>query len=226
MRIGNAVGMRTRFSLPNVADERQNTAGRLTTLPREFYARPVLDVAHDCIGMYLVSYIGGCEVVGRIVETEAYKGPEDRAAHSYGGRRTARTEVMFGEAGHAYVFMLYGMHYNFNVVTGTQGQPEAVLIRAVEPVTGRNHMAARRRLSESSGLLSNGPGKLCQAFGITKRHYGTDLTQGVIRLAFGPASQVNTSPRIGIDYAGEWADRPWRFYLPDNPHVSKARAKT
>lgn len=225
MGIGNAVGTRARFSLSNGAEQRETAAGRLTILPREFYARPVLQVARDCIGMYLMSYIGGCEVVGRIVETEAYDGPEDRAAHSYSGRRTPRTEVMFGPAGFAYVFMLYGIHYNFNLVTGNPGQPQAVLVRAVEPLTGRNHMAMRRSLSELSPLLSNGPGKLCQALGINKTHYGEDLTRGVIRLAYGPACEVNTSARVGIDYAGEWAHKPWRFYEANNPHVSKARTK-
>ncbi len=175
--------------------------------------------------MVLVSDIGGQRVSGRIVETEAYRGPEDRAAHSYGHRRTARTEVMFGPAGFAYVFLLYGMHHHLNFVTGAKDQPEAVLVRAVEPLTGRDVMSIRRGVAEESKHLCNGPGKLCQAFGITREHYGCDLTHGVIRLMRGPTARVETSPRIGIDYAGEWASVPWRFYESGNPHVSRAPRK-
>ena len=108
----------------------------LVRLSRSFYARPVLTVARECIGQLLVRRSGKHHLVGRIVEAEAYRGPEDRAAHSFGGRRTARTEVMFGAAGHAYMFLIYGLHWNFNIVTGNVGQPHAVLIRAVEPIAG------------------------------------------------------------------------------------------
>ncbi len=193
-------------------------------LPRSFYERDVLVVARECIGALLVATHGDQPLVGRIVETEAYRGPEDAAAHSYRGRRTRRTEVMFGPAGHAYVFMIYGLHYNFNLVTGQPGEPQAVLIRAVEPLLGSDHMANRRGLDDSDSVsLTNGPGKLCQAFGITLSHYGIDLTQRSLFLAAGPRASVSTSPRIGVDYAKEWAAKPWRFFETGNRYVSRAR---
>jgi DNA-3-methyladenine glycosylase len=161
--------------------------------------------------------------VGRIVEAEAYRGPEDRAAHSFGGRRTARTEVMFGPPGHAYVFLVYGLHWHFNVVTTASGAPHAVLIRAVEPLAGVELMAQRRGLSPSHRDLTNGPGKLCTAFGIDRAAYGADLTQQPLFLCDPGATRprVARSPRIGVDYAGEWAARLWRFYDRDSPHVSR-----
>jgi DNA-3-methyladenine glycosylase len=161
--------------------------------------------------------------MGRIVETEAYRGPEDRAAHSFGGRRTARTEVMFGPPGFAYVFFVYGMHYQFNVVTTRQGAPHAVLVRAVEPVLGIEHMARRRNLASTSRDLSNGPGKLCQAFAIDKRDNALDLCASELFLADGPRTQSASSPRIGIAYAGDWAKKPWRFFDPKSRYVSRAR---
>jgi DNA-3-methyladenine glycosylase len=161
---------------------------------------------------------------GRIVEAEAYRGPEDRAAHSFGGRRTRRTEVMFGPPGHAYVFLVYGLHWHFNLVTTARDLPHAVLIRAVEPVEGIDRMALRRGLGPSDPNLTNGPGKLCQAFGIDKHAYGVDLTSGPLFLSDGARSRVARSPRIGIDYAEVWADRPWRFYDPDSAYVSRRAA--
>jgi DNA-3-methyladenine glycosylase len=159
-------------------------------------------------------------VVGRIVEAEAYRGPEDRAAHSFGGRRTARTEVMFGAPGHAYLFFVYGMHWQFNLVTTRVGAPHAVLIRAVEPVEGLPLMAARRGLAEHRRELTNGPGKLCQAFGIDRACYGLDLTRGPLYLSAGPSSRVACSPRIGVGYAQTWAQKPWRFFDPSSRFVS------
>lgn len=194
----------------------------LVPLGREFYARPVLTVARNCVGKYLVSREADQLLVARIVEVEAYRGPEDRAAHSYGGRRTPRTEAMFGPPGHAYVFQLYGLHYNFNLVTGNAGEPHAVLIRAAEPLRGAALMAARRRgLSPDSVLLTNGPGKLCQAFAIGSAHYGRDLTTGPLFIADGPRPRrVAQAPRVGIDYAGSWARKPWRFFADESPYVS------
>ena len=162
-------------------------------------------------------------LVGRIVETEAYRGPEDRAAHSFGGRRTARTEVMFGPPGYAYVFFVYGMHYQFNIVTTREGDPHAVLVRGVEPVSGATWMAKRRKLPETSRELTNGPGKLCQAFGIDKRAYGLDLCKNPLFLADGPAAATQRSARIGVQYAEDWAKKPWRFFDPKSPYVSRAR---
>jgi DNA-3-methyladenine glycosylase len=189
-------------------------------LPRSFYARPVLVVAREVIGKILVHETKQGRVAGRIVEAEAYSGPEDRAAHSYGGRRTARTEAMFGPPGHAYVFFVYGMHWHFNLVTTAIGVPHAVLIRAVEPLEGLELMAARRGLAPTRRELTNGPGKLCSAFGIAREAYGADLTRGTLHLLDGPTPKVLRAPRIGVDYAGAWAKRPYRFYDPASGHLS------
>ena len=172
-------------------------------LPRSFYARPVLTVAREAVGKILVHEAPEGTVSGRIVEVEAYRGPEDRAAHSYGGRRTARTEAMFGAPGHAYVFFVYGMHFHLNLVTTREGAPEAVLLRAIEPLEGLELMAERRRIEQHRRELTNGPGKLCQAFAVDRSHYGVDLTQGSLYLLDGPSPKLETSPRIDIDYAGE-----------------------
>ena len=198
----------------------------LRPLPRSFYARPVLQVARDTIGKILVHESPQGRVSGRIVEAEAYRGPHDRAAHSFGGRRTARTEVMYGPPGHAYVFFVYGMHWHVNIVTTAIDAPEAVLIRAVEPVEGVELMARRRGLVPGRRELTNGPGKLCQAFAIDARLYGADLTGGVLYLTDGPKSKVARDKRVGVDYAGSWADKKWRFYDPDSRFVSTARAGT
>jgi DNA-3-methyladenine glycosylase len=193
-------------------------------LPREFYARPVLTVAREVIGKLLVHDTPQGLLVGRIVEAEAYRGPEDRAAHSWGGRRTERTEAMFGPPGFAYVFFVYGMHWHVNLVTTKAGAPHAVLLRAVEPLMGVRLMAQRRGLAETDVNLTNGPGKLCQAFGIDKRHYNADLTTGRLFLSEGsrPAKLVR-SARVGVDYAGSWAEKPWRFSEQGNRWVSRAR---
>jgi DNA-3-methyladenine glycosylase len=131
---------------------------------------------------------------------------------------------MFGEAGHAYVFSLYGIHCAFNVVTGQVDQPQAVLIRALEPLRGLEHMIERRKNLSPSLKLSDGPGKLCRAMGISLHHNGHDLTRGELFLADGPALPIQRSTRIGIDYAGKWALKPWRFFAAGNPHVSRFRA--
>jgi len=197
-------------------------------LPRSFYARPVLEVARDCIGCLLVREGAEGVVAGRIVEAEAYRGPEDRAAHSFGGRRTARTEAMFGEAGRVYVFFVYGMHWQLNLVTGGVGEPHAVLLRAVEPVLGLDLMAARRQMSAGRRELTNGPGKLCQAFAVGAGDYGLDLCgAGDLCLAEPPRpTKVARAPRVGVDYAGTWAARPWRYFEPGNPYVSRAPRAT
>jgi len=194
----------------------------MKSLPRSFYARPVLTVARETIGKILVHDTPEGRVAGRIVEAEAYRGPEDRAAHSYGGRRTARTEAMFGPPGHAYVFFVYGMHWHVNLVTTAVDAPHAVLIRAVEPLEGVELMAARRGLTVGARDLTNGPGKLCQAFAIGKASYGLDLCKGPLFLSPGAEPRVARSPRIGIDYAGDWAARPWRFFERASPWVSRA----
>jgi len=191
-------------------------------LPREFFARPVLKVAKECLGKLLVHEIGGATLVARIVEVEAYRGPLDRAAHSFGGRRTERTEVMFGQAGIAYVFFVYGMHCLFNVVTGKRNEPQAVLIRAAEPQYGQASMASRRGHPKDIRMLTNGPGRLCQAFGISRFHNGADLCRPPLYFAQGPAPRrIEQSPRIGVNYAGTWAERPWRWTDAESPFVSR-----
>jgi DNA-3-methyladenine glycosylase len=194
-------------------------------LPREFYTRSnVLMVARDLLGKLLVVPArDGRRVSGTIVEAEAYRGPKDRAAHSFGGRRTKRTEAMFGIGGTAYVFFVYGMYNQFNVVTNVPEAPHAVLIRALEPVEGIELMRKRRQRKPDHNL-TNGPGKLCIALGIDRRLNNADLLGKRVWLEDAkrvPRSQIMCGPRIGIDYAGEWVDKPWRFWIKDNPFVSR-----
>ena len=193
-------------------------------LPRDFYTRPsVLTVARELLGKLLVVPAGDTRVSGKIVEVEAYRGPHDRAAHSYGGRRTKRTEPMYGIGGTAYVFFVYGMYFQFNVVTNAAEIPHAVLIRAVEPVEGIELMRARRTVRTDRDL-TNGPGKLCIALNIDRRLDGVDLLGSDVWLEEGERiapSQIQRGPRIGIDYAEEWKEKPWRFWIKNNPFVSR-----
>lgn len=181
----------------------------------------MLDLAERMIGCLLVHDAPEGVAAGRIVECEAYRGPEDLAAHSAGGRRTARTEAMFGPPGRAYMFLLYGVHWAFNVVAGLEGEPHAVLVRAIEPVAGLDLMASRRGVAATRVTLTNGPGKLTSALGIGAAAYGADLRRAPLYLAAGaPPAAIGRSPRINIDYAGAWVDRPWRFYERGNRYVS------
>lgn len=195
-------------------------------LPREFYTRRnTLRIARELLGKRLVVPAhNGARVSGIIVETEAYQGPEDKASHAYGNRRTTRTETMFGIGGTAYVYFIYGMYYQFNVVTNTEAIPHAVLIRALEPDEGIKWMRQRRPLSNDRNL-TNGPGKLCQAMAIDRSYNRADLMGNVVWIEEGrervTASQIASGERIGIDYAMEYAAKPWRFWLKDNPYVSK-----
>ena len=195
----------------------------LAPLPRDFYARPVLEVARDAIGKIVVHASDEGVAAGRIVEAEAYRGPEDLAAHSARGRRTRRTEVMWGPPGHAYVFLLYGMHWAFNLVTTAEGAPHAVLVRAVEPLPPLELICRRRGMAAYRRELTNGPGKVCAALGLDGRHYGLDLCGPTLFLAEGVGTRkprIGRSPRINVDYAGAWAKRPWRFYERGNRFVS------
>ena len=194
-------------------------------LPREFYTRAnVVTVARDVLGKLLVvPSSSGKRVSGKIVEVEAYRGPQDRAAHSYGGRRTKRTEPMYGVGGTAYVFFVYGMYNQFNVVTNDLDHPHAVLIRALEPVEGIELMR-KRRPGQPDHNLTNGPGKLCIAMGIDRNLDAADLLGSKVWLEEGERisrSRIMAGPRIGIDYAEEWKDKPWRFWIKDNPFVSR-----
>jgi len=190
-------------------------------VPRAFYERPVLDVARDCIGKVLVHQTPEGVTAGRIVESEAYRGPEDLASHSSRGR-TLRTEAMFGPPGRAYMFLLYGISWAFNIVVAEEGVPHAVLIRALEPTMGVDLMAARRRRDAGARELTNGPGKLCMAMALDRRHYGAELCGDELYLLDGARGPVGRSPRINVDYAGTWAARPWRFYEKSNRYVSVA----
>jgi DNA-3-methyladenine glycosylase len=183
-------------------------------LNREFYSRETLLVARDLLGMHLIHSGPEGEQVGRIVETEAYKGPHDLAAHSARGRRTRRTEVMFGPPGHAYVYLIYGFWNCLNIVTAADGTPHAVLLRALEPVSGIAN-------------TTHGPGLLCRALHIDRSLNGTDLLGNTLWLekpARYRAPSVGRGPRIGVDYAGDWARKPWRFFYRNSPYVSTVTA--
>lgn len=188
-----------------------------------FFSGSAAEAAPLLLGKLLCHETREGLAAGMIVEAEAYCGPEDDAAHSFGGRRTARTEAMFGPPGRAYVFSLYGMHCCFNVVTGPEGCPQAVLIRALEPVEGLALMAARRGTADPLQLCS-GPGKLCQALAIGKGQYGLDLFGSELFLAeyrdFSP-EEILVSPRVNVDYALGYRDRLWRFFVKDSPFVSR-----
>jgi DNA-3-methyladenine glycosylase len=188
---------------------------------RDFFDRDVLTLARALVGCVLVHETAEGTVAGRIVETEAYRGPEDLAAHSARGRRTARVAAMWGPAGHAYVYFIYGMHWAFNVVAGGVDEPHAILVRALEPVVGRELMASRRGLAPDDRNLTSGPGKLCRAMAIDKQQYGAPLFEPPLYLSKGTRrAPLGRGPRVGIDYAGVWVERPWRFWERGNPWVS------
>jgi len=194
-------------------------------LPREFYTRKnVLTVARDLLGKLLVvPDKSGRRVSGKIVEVEAYRGPEDRASHAYGGRRTKRTETMYKMGGVAYVYFVYGMYNQFNVVTNTEDIPHAILVRGVEPVEGIEVMRERRH-SHKDRNLTNGPGKLCLAMGIDRQLDLADLLGDKVWLEEFEtvrASRISKGPRIGIDYAEDWVDIPWRFWIKGNEWISR-----
>ncbi len=196
-------------------------------LPRTFYDRPTLTVARELLGCVLVRTVGDRRIAGRIVETEAYTGPDDRASHSRHGR-TARNAVMFGPPGHAYVYFTYGMHWLLNVVTEAEGHGSAVLLRAVEPLEGLDLIAANRPGRRQSEWTS-GPAKLTRAFGIDGTFNGLDLTRpdGMLRILPGdplPEDSIHRGPRIGISYAPEpWRSQPWRFWIKGTPYASRPR---
>jgi DNA-3-methyladenine glycosylase len=175
-----------------------------------FYDRPTETVARELLGMLLAHQVQGALRVGRIVETEAYLGPHDLAAHSARGR-TARTEVMFGPPGYAYVYLIYGIHHCLNVVTGPAGHASAVLIRALEPI-------------QNIERNTRGPGLLCQAMGVDRSLYGHDLVSAdffIARPEREARFTIAERPRIGVDYAGEWAAKPLRFLIEGNAFVSR-----
>ena len=198
-------------------------------LPRRTYLQPTLRVARALLGKTLVHDTPEGRTAGRIVEVEAYRGPADRAAHSSGGRRTARNEVMYGPPGHAYVYFIYGMYFCMNVVCQPAGVPEAVLLRALEPLEGVALMRQRRALPDGpEWRLCRGPGALCRALAVTRAENGADLVRGALRIVDAPpvpAARVVRTPRIGVPYAGAHAALPWRFLVRDSPAVSGRRIR-
>jgi DNA-3-methyladenine glycosylase len=203
----------------------------VSRLPRSFYAQDPVTLARALLGQLLVRVIDGdTRLAGRIVETEAYLGVLDQAAHTFGGRRTPRNASMWGPAGHAYVYFIYGLHHCMNVVADGPDTPTAVLLRALEPVEGlaamRAHRATRGRPSRWRDTdLCSGPAKLAQALRLDRSLDGADLVRGetlfIERRPRVPTAQVVVTPRIGVAYAGPWAAEPLRFYVSGSPHVSR-----
>jgi DNA-3-methyladenine glycosylase len=195
-------------------------------LGRGFFSRPALVVARDILGRKLVRVSPEGITAGTVVEAEAYMGTEDPASHAFGGRRTKRNEVMWGPAGHAYIYPIYGMYLCFNVVCGQIGEPQGTFLRAVRPTEGIELMALRRRMHISGERdlrqLCSGPSKLCQAFGITREMNGLDVTGDVLFFTAGAdPGEVVATGRVGVDYAGPGREWPWRFAVKDDSFVSR-----
>lgn len=184
----------------------------------------VVEVARQMLGKILCTNINGQLTTGRIVETEAYSGRNDKACHANGHKKTKRNEIMFSAGGHAYIYLCYGIHHLFNVVTNVEGMADAVLIRAVEPMVGINVMLCRRGMPKVDRRLTAGPGTLSDAFGIKTHHYGTRLDGDMIWIeeaAVAENHQIVETTRIGVGYGGEDALKPWRFFIKENVWVSK-----
>ena len=200
----------------------------MSKLSVDFYQRDdVLTISREFLGKILCTQFNGLFTSGIIVETEAYRGVTDRASHAYGGRRTKRTEIMYSPGGTAYVYLCYGIHHLFNVVTNVKGIPNAVLIRAIQPLDGINIMLERRNLKNISSRLTAGPGILSQAMGITVKNSGQSLLDKQIWIENNSKQQNNniniiSNPRVGVQYAGKDALNPWRFLIAGNPWVSSA----
>ena len=198
----------------------------MTKLPYAYYQNPdVNSIARDLLGKILFTSIDGIVTAGVIVETEAYNGIEDKASHAYGGRFTNRTQTMYEEGGLSYVYLCYGIHHLFNVVTGPAGSPHAVLIRGLEPVTGLAHMLNRRSMANLKPNLTAGPGALARAMGIDKTFNAADLQGPTIwiedqGLSYS-ADEIVACPRVGVGYADDHALLPWRYYVKGNKFVSK-----
>jgi len=194
-------------------------------LSLSFYQRPdVVQIAKDLLGKILVTKWKGEITSGRIIETEAYAGATDNASHASGGRRTKRNEIMYADGGVAYVYLCYGIHHLFNVVTNIKENPHAVLIRALEPMKGIETMLKRTGKEKPDSTLTKGPGNVSKALGIFTKHSGNSLLGNEIFIAGDgfsyPANDIKASPRIGVEYAGKDAKLPFRFYVKENPFVS------
>jgi DNA-3-methyladenine glycosylase len=205
---------------PATADTGNPPAGPPIT-DRAWFDRSALAVATALLGCRLVHATADGVVAGRIVETEAYTGPEDLASHAAHGQ-TARNRTMFGAPGHLYVYLVYGIHHCVNVVCGPGAKPEAVLIRAVALEEGLELARARRGERAAAHRLASGPGNVARAFGIDRGLDGADLLAGPVTITDGlPAKRISRRPRVGVAYAGAWASRPYRFLVTDDPHVSR-----
>jgi DNA-3-methyladenine glycosylase len=195
-------------------------------LDKTYYSnQDVLFLAKDLLGKVLVTRVNGATTSGIITETEAYAGVGDKASHAYGGRRTNRTEIMYQQGGVSYVYLCYGIHYLFNVVTSLKDEPHAVLIRAVEPLTGKDIIEMRRNRSVDKASVSSGPGSVSKTLGIDLGLNSKDLTGNEIwvedhGLRYDD-SEIAATPRVGVDYAGDHALLPWRFFVKNNKYVSK-----
>lgn len=197
----------------------------MNKLDRSFYTRTdVVKIAKELIGKIICTQFDGAFTAARIVETEAYAGIHDRASHARGGLRSQRTEIMYAIGGTAYVYLCYGIHHLFNVVTNVQDVPHAVLIRAAEPITGIEHMLLRTGKKKADHTLTRGPGNVSKALGIFTYHTGADLSGNDVYIASDnytiTAKDIVTTARIGVDYAGTDALLPYRFLLKGNPYVS------
>jgi DNA-3-methyladenine glycosylase len=195
-------------------------------LSPSFYQRPTLEVAQNLLGKILVRRLNGKDLAGKIVETEAYIGPEDLACHASKGK-TPRTSIMFENGGCAYVYMIYGFYFCLNAVTEPAGYPAAVLIRAVEPLEQISTMRRLRRNPARDSDIASGPGKLCMAMGIDKSLNGASLAGDTIWIEDRKVTvdEIEAGPRVGVDYAGAYKDKPWRFFVRGNPHVSRVKFK-
>ncbi|MEX0966333.1 MAG: DNA-3-methyladenine glycosylase [Bacteroidia bacterium] len=199
----------------------------LPPLPTDFYLREdVVQVSKDLLGKILCTRFDGKLTTGKIVETEAYAGKIDRASHAWNGRLTNRTRIMYAEGGVAYVYLCYGIHHLFNIVTNREGVPHAVLVRAVDPLAGISVMLQRRSKEKLETTLTSGPGALSQALGINRSHTGISLRSSELWIAEGETiieNQIISSARVGVAYAAEHASWPWRFRIKDCKWTSPAR---
>lgn len=188
-----------------------------------FLQEDVVHLAKDLVGKKVFTNFNGELTGGIITETEAYRGFNDKACHANNGKRTPRTEIMFHEGGKAYMYLCYGIHHLFNIVTSTQNNAAAVLIRAIQPLVGLETMLARRNKNKLTPTLTSGPGNVSKALGLNLSHYGHSLTADDFWLETSddPSTEVAPSTRIGVDYAGEDALLPWRFYMKNNEFITK-----
>lgn len=196
-------------------------------LPEFYESNDVVFLSRMLLGKYLFTQIDGQLTGGRIVETEAYRGPEDRGSHAYNNRYTPRTQVMFSQGGVSYVYLCYGIHYLFNIISGDEGNPHAILVRGIEPVTGIETMLVRRNMTGLAPRITAGPGAVAQALGLNKTHNALSLQGQTVWLEdrgeLDAMETIITGPRVGMNFEGPWHSIHWRFSLKGNRYVSKAK---